>query len=155
MLLTTRSMVWRSNLFNKPFKQSHIGLMGIWPDPRILAAGTKTLKFNDDNPSFDTAMHGPFQAKFWQAMRVELNTLENEFDCRELVPHPGNSKENNVLPSTWAFKIKRYPNGWVKKFKAWFCAWGNHQKEEINFLKLGLRWFNGQQSAFLWFLQQS
>jgi hypothetical protein len=69
------------------------------------------LKFNDDNPSFDTAMHGPFQAKFLQAMRVELNTLENEFDCRELVPHPGNSKENNVLPSTWAFKIKRYPNG--------------------------------------------
>ncbi len=31
MLLTTRSMVWRSKLFNKPFKQSHIGLMGIWP----------------------------------------------------------------------------------------------------------------------------
>jgi hypothetical protein len=41
---------------------------------------TKTSKYNDDNPSFDTAMRGPFQAKFWQAMQVELNTLENEFD---------------------------------------------------------------------------
>ncbi len=86
-------------------------------DPRILAARTKTSKYNDDNPSFDTAT-GPFQAKFWQAMGVELNTLENEFDCWELVPLPGNSKENNVLPSTWAFKIKHYPNGQVKKFKA-------------------------------------
>ncbi len=80
-------------------------------DPRILAACTKTSKYNDDNPSFDTATRGPFQAKFWQAMQVELNTLENEFSCWELVPHPGNSKENNVLPSTWAFKIKRYPDG--------------------------------------------
>jgi hypothetical protein len=91
------------------------------------------LKYNDDNPSFDTAVHGPFQDKFRQAMRVELNTLENEFDCWELVPHPGNNKENNVLLSTWAFKIKRYPDGQVKKFKAQFCAQGNHQKEGIDF----------------------
>jgi hypothetical protein len=68
-------------------------------------------------------------------MQVESNTLENEFDCWELVPHPGNSKENNVLPSTWAFKIKRYPDGQVKKFKAQFCARGDHQKEGINFFE--------------------
>ncbi len=28
----------------------------------------------------------------------------------------------NVLPSTWAFKVKRYPDGLVKKFKGCFCA---------------------------------
>jgi hypothetical protein len=77
----------------------------------------------------------PFQAEFWQAMQVELNTLENEFDCWELVPHPGNSKENNVLPSTWAFKIKRYLDGQVKKFKAQFCVWGDHHKEGIDFFE--------------------
>ncbi len=73
---------------------------------------------------------GPFQAEFWQAMRVELNTLENEFDCWKLVPDPRDDVENteedkNVLPSTWAFKIKRYLDGRVKKFKARFCARGN------------------------------
>jgi hypothetical protein len=54
-------------------------------------------------------------------MRIELNTLINEFDCWEYVPNPG----KNVLPSTWAFKIKRYPDGRVKKFKARFCARGD------------------------------
>ena len=74
-------------------------------DPRILAARmvpTKKSKYNDDNLSFDTATRGPFQAEFWQAMRVELNTLINEFDCWDYVPNPG----KNVLQSTWAFKIK-------------------------------------------------
>ncbi len=104
-------------------------------DPRILAARTKTSKYKSDNPSFNTAMRGPFQAEFWQAMQIELNTLENEFHCWELVQLPGNSKENNILPSTWAFKIKRNPDGQVKKFKAQFCARGNHQKEGINFFE--------------------
>jgi hypothetical protein len=104
-------------------------------DPPNLAAHTKTSKYNDDKSSFDTATRGPFQAEFWQAMRVELNTLENEFDCWELVLHPGKSKENNVLPRTWAFKIKCYPDSRVENFKAQVCAWGDHQKEGINFFK--------------------
>jgi hypothetical protein len=43
-------------------------------DPRILEAckTSKKSKYNDDNPSFDTATCGPFQAEFWQAMRVEF-----------------------------------------------------------------------------------
>jgi hypothetical protein len=73
-------------------------------------------------------------------MRVELNTLENEFDCWELVPDPRDDVENteeekNNLPSTWAFKIKLYPDGWVKKFKARFCARGNKQKEGIDYFE--------------------
>jgi hypothetical protein len=109
-------------------------------DPRILAARTKTSKYNEDNPSFDTATSGPFQAEFWQAMRVALNTLENEFDCWELVPDPRDDVENteeekNVLPSTWAFKIKPYPDGRVKKFKARFCARGKKQKEGIDYFE--------------------
>ena len=73
-------------------------------DPRILEAQKipQKSKYNDDNPSFDTATRGPFQAEFWQAMQVELNTLINKFDCWDYVPNPG----KNVLRSTWAFKIK-------------------------------------------------
>ncbi len=41
----------------------------------------------------------------------------------------------NVLPSTWAFMIKRYPDGSVKKVKACFCAHSDRQKEGINYFK--------------------
>ena len=39
----------------------------------------------------------------------------------------------NILPGTWVFKRKRYPDGKVKKFKARFCARGDQQKEGIDF----------------------
>jgi hypothetical protein len=41
----------------------------------------------------------------------------------------------NVLPSTWAFKIKRYPDGNVKKFKVCFCARGDCQKEGADYFE--------------------
>jgi hypothetical protein len=53
------------------------------------AAGPIGLsKYNEDNLSWDTATpnKGPFQAEFWQAMRVELNTLVKKFRCWDLVP---------------------------------------------------------------------
>ena len=33
----------------------------------------------------------------------------------------------NVLPSTWAFKCKRFPDGSVRKLKARFCPRGDKQ----------------------------
>ncbi len=80
----------------------------------------------------DTATKGPFQAEFWQAMRVELNTLVNKLRCWDLVPQ---LLHMNVLPSTWAFKMKRFPDGSVEKFKVRFCARGDRQKEGINFFE--------------------
>jgi hypothetical protein len=41
----------------------------------------------------------------------------------------------NVLPSTWAFKCKRYPDGRVKKFKARFCARGDRQLEGVDYFE--------------------
>jgi hypothetical protein len=65
-------------------------------------------------------------------MHNELETLTQEFDCWEYVPQ---TQEMNVLPSTWAFKIKRYSDGQVKKFKAQFCARGDKQKEGIDYFE--------------------
>jgi hypothetical protein len=50
-------------------------------DPRILATCATSSKLNEDNPSFDTATRGPFQAQFWKAMYDKLVTLVHEFDC--------------------------------------------------------------------------
>ena len=41
----------------------------------------------------------------------------------------------NVIDSIWAFKLKRYPDGVVKKFKARFCARGDQQLEGIDFFE--------------------
>jgi hypothetical protein len=101
------------------------------PDPRILAAQAKASKYNEDNSSFDTATHSPFQAQFWQAMRMEFHTLINESDCWDYILNPG----KNVLLSTWAFKIKLYPDGSVQKFKARFCARGNRQTEGVDYFE--------------------
>jgi hypothetical protein len=64
-------------------------------------------------------------------MRVKLHMLIKEFDCWDYVPNP----KKNVLPSTWAFKIKRYPDGGVKKFKAPFYARGDRQKEGMDYFE--------------------
>jgi hypothetical protein len=100
-------------------------------NPRVLEAHAEMSKYNKDNPSFDTITCDPFQAQFWQAMRTKFNTLTQDFDYWEYVPNPG----KDILTCTWAFKIKRYPDGRVKKFKARFCARGDKQQEGIDFFE--------------------
>ena len=41
----------------------------------------------------------------------------------------------NVLPSTWAFKCKRYPDGTIRKFKGRFCARGDRHLEGVDFFE--------------------
>jgi hypothetical protein len=101
-------------------------------DPRILAAHATSSKLNEDNPSFNTATCGQFQAQFWKAMYNKLIKLVQEFDCWDYVPRTPTMK---VLPSTWAFKIKRYPDGCIKKFKAQFCACGDRQTEGVDYFE--------------------
>ncbi len=95
-------------------------------DPRVIEtylASKKTSKYD---------ANGPFQGEFHEAMRTELTTIATDFKCWDLVPRrPG----MNVLPSTWAFKIKRYPDGSVKKFKARFCARGDRQLEGVDYFE--------------------
>ncbi len=104
-------------------------------DPRVLESYIMTATsspYNEDNPSYEMAMRGPFQGEFWKAMETELTTISDDFHCWDLVPRlPG----MNILPSTWAFKIKRYPDGSVKKFKARFCARGDKQLEGIDYFE--------------------
>jgi Reverse transcriptase (RNA-dependent DNA polymerase) len=85
---------------------------------------------SDDNPTWDEAMNGPDQAGYWKAMEKELHTLEEKMDSWDVV-----SRESwmNVLPSTWAFKCKRYPDGNIRKLKARFCVRGDRQKEGIDY----------------------
>ncbi|KAG7341235.1 reverse transcriptase RNA-dependent DNA polymerase [Nitzschia inconspicua] len=84
-----------------------------------------------DNQIYEEAMNGPNRDGFFDAMKTELKTL-TDMDCWEVVER---LPAMNVLPSTWAFKLKRYPDGSVRKYKARFCAGGHRQIEGVDFFE--------------------
>jgi hypothetical protein len=98
--------------------------------PHILQA--KMSISDPDNPTYRQAMASPDADKWWDAMVIEMKTLEEDMKCWQLVKRP-DSPHINVLPSKWAFKLKRYPDGTAKKFKARFCVRGDRQIEGVDF----------------------
>jgi Reverse transcriptase (RNA-dependent DNA polymerase) len=99
-----------------------------WLHPLALA----TKANNEDNPNWNQAMNGPNSEGFWEAMATEIRTLVEKMDAWEVVDR---ETWMNVLPSTWAFKCKRFPDGLVKKLKARFCVRGDKQLEGIDFFE--------------------
>jgi hypothetical protein len=88
-----------------------------------------------DNPSWREATRGKFADEYWEAMKLEIATLENIDAWTIVKQNDSNGKPHHVIPSTWAFKCKQYPDGLIKKFKARFCARGDKQVEEIDFFE--------------------
>eukprot|EP00804_Cyclotella_cryptica_P007533 CCRYP_010639-RD/>CCRYP_010639-RD protein AED:0.26 eAED:0.26 QI:0/0/0/1/0/0/3/0/643 len=98
--------------------------------PHILAA--KSATNTADNPTYGQAINSPHAEKWWEAMESELTTLESDLQAWELVPR---EPWMHVLPCTWAFRLKRFPNGLAKKFKARFCIRGDRQIEGVDFFE--------------------
>ena len=71
----------------------------------------------NDNPRFDEAMDGPKSDGFWEAAAKEAAILQNIGTWGQVKRKP----EMNVIQSTWAFKIKQFPDGLVRKLKSRFC----------------------------------
>ena len=96
-----------------------------WLHPMILAAKANS----EDNPTWAEAMNGPLKEGYMEAARTEIETLQ-EMEAWDLV-----DREDwmNVLPSTWAFKCKRRPDGLVQKLKARFCVRGDRQIDGVDF----------------------
>ena len=82
-----------------------------------------------DHPTWEQAMNGSEAKGYWEACKKELHTLETKRDAWEVVQRQPWMK---VLPSTWAFRCKRYPDGSVRKLKARFCARGDKQIEGVD-----------------------
>ena len=77
-----------------------------------------------DNPNWNQAMNSKFANEWWKAAVKEIQTLE-EMGAWEVVDRPPKA---NVLGSQWCFKLKRYPDGSVKKFKGRLVARGDQQE---------------------------
>ena len=83
----------------------------------------------EDNPTWNKATNGPVSEGFWKAMDIELDILTRK-DAWTVVDR---IDDMNVLESTWAFKVKRYPDGTIRKLKARFCVRGYLQIEGVGF----------------------
>ena len=90
----------------------------------------QTITNAEDNPTYDEAMHGPYADAFRDAMQIEFDTLNDQMGAWDIVER---EPQMNVLSSTWAFKIKRYPDGRIKKLKARFCVRGYEQIEGVDY----------------------
>ena len=110
---------------------------GIITDPTIFSPDFliknpnlfKAKKGNDpDTPGMMEALSGPYRDEFLEAMGNEITELEHH-GTWEVVKKNTVPDDKKVLPGTWAFRVKRYPSGEMKKIKARFCARGDLQTD--------------------------
>eukprot|EP00957_Ditylum_brightwellii_P082458 6269661-Ditylum_brightwellii.AAC.1 len=64
---------------------------------------------------------------------MKLNTW-GEIDISE-VPYKADGICCTVIESTWAFKVKRCPDGTVKKHKARLCVRGDQQVKDVDYFE--------------------
>ena len=97
--------------------------------PAVLSAKAKAN--SADNPTWKEAMNGPEAKAYWEACKKEIEALKAK-DAWDVV-----TREHwmNVIPGTWAFKCKRYPDDSVRKHKARFCARGDKQIEGVDYFE--------------------
>ena len=92
-------------------------------------------KADPDTPNIREALSGPHREEFIEKMALEIQELEEHGtwsvikrkDIKEVELPDGTKELPEVIPSTWAFKIKRFPSGMFCKLKARFCARGDCQ----------------------------
>ena len=82
-------------------------------------------------PTFQQAINGPDATEYINAMKLEIQTLVGQRTWRS-VSRP---KDKPVLKGTWAFKLKRLPDGTAHRHKARFCARGDMQTEGVDFFE--------------------
>jgi len=111
------------------YRGSTLELVTTWVHPLFLKAKAEASK--EDNPNWSQAMNGHFSDDYWKAAVKEIETLEG-MEAWEVVDEKTGM---NIIDSTWVFKLKRFPDGLIKKFKARFCARGDQQVEGVDFFE--------------------
>jgi hypothetical protein len=98
--------------------------------PHVLKA--KVSANPADTPTYTQAMNSPNADEWNKAAHLEVETLENikAWSLFRRADVPSNKK---VLPMKWDFRLKRYPDGLPKKFKARYCVRGDRQVEGVDY----------------------
>ena len=81
-----------------------------------------------DLPTYKQAMHGPYDQEFLDAIALEIDQLWKHGTWRQV--KIGSLPEGTqVMPTTWVFIIKQFPNQAISKFKPRFFIRGDRQEE--------------------------
>ena len=102
-------------------------------NPNLFKAGKKDA----DSPGIMEALSGPYREEFLQGMKNEIQELEahgtwtimKRADIPKVKMKDGTFSTPPILAGTWAFKIKRFPDGLMRKIKARFCVRGDLQTD--------------------------
>ena len=84
---------------------------------------------NPDEPTLYEALSSPESEDWSEAMEEEVDNLEKR-KTWTVIAQSSIPKDAEIIPSTWAFKCKRFPDGSFRKFKARFCVRGDIQKHK-------------------------
>ena len=95
------------------------------------AYATKFKTYEDDNPSYNMAMNGESSIEYQLVIVKEIRQLIKQNTWCSI---PRSSVPNNkaIIHGTWAFKIKRLPDGTMSKHKIRYCVPGDKKVEEID-----------------------
>ena len=92
---------------------------------------SKATARKEDNPNWWKVISGTFADEYWKSAFTDINTLE-KMSAWVVINRTYNM---NSIYYTWTFKLKRFPDGMINKFKACFCDRVYQQLEGIDFFK--------------------
>ena len=125
-----------SSAYENPWRLPDVESPNFWSHFGAFKASTK--KTNPDLFSYDEAMADEALRFEWiKAAEAEVRVLEKnntwvETDYEEAT--------ERILPGTWAFRIKRTPDGEIKKFKGRYCVRGDLQEGEFDTYSPVVHW---------------
>mmetsp|Transcript_15021 Transcript_15021/g.28265 ORF Transcript_15021/g.28265 Transcript_15021/m.28265 type:complete len:2300 (+) Transcript_15021:159-7058(+) len=97
----------------------------------------KLKKHDPDNPTYTEAMSGNDAEFYIEAMKQEILALLQQRTWirvpRSEVPLNPDGTPRKILKGTWAFKLKRLPDGMPLKYKARYCCRGDMQTEGVDY----------------------
>ena len=93
-----------------------------------------------DTPTIKEALIGPYRDEFLDGMTLEITELEGHKtwtvmrrdEIKPVTREDGTTYIPQVIPLTWAFRIKRWPSGLMRKIKARLCVRGDLQTEGVD-----------------------
>ena len=82
----------------------------------------KSKKGKDpDTPTIREALTGPYHDEFLKAMSLEIDELEAH-GTWTVVKKSEVPQDSQIIPLTWAYKVKHWPSGLLRKIKARICV---------------------------------
>ena len=100
-------------------------------DPRVHNAKFCKKQIDPDSPTFHDALSGLEVDKYIETIQKENMNLKrmNTWILVDRKPHM------KVLKGTWAFKLKRTPNGVAYRHWLRFCVRGDQQEYRVNYFE--------------------